>query len=142
MNRILKFRVWDSKNKKFIKEIPHDEYMLDSSDWESDGLEEGTFQYPEHLRTFGDRLIWQQSIGFFDKNKKEVFEGDIVKFYKGNFDPENNEFEISKYSDDIFEIKCDLVSGCSELLDRLGDYGEVEVVGNIFENPELLVEKD
>lgn len=72
-----------------------------------------------------------QYIGLTDKNGKKVFEHDIVKAY----DPldEISFIGVVKYFDGSFYI-CD-TDFCSYY--RWADY-EVEVIGNIYDNPELM----
>ena len=72
-----------------------------------------------------------QYTGLTDKNGKKVFEYDIVKAY----DPldEISFIGVVKYFDGSFYI-CD-TDFCSYY--RWMDY-EVEVIGNIYDNPELL----
>ena len=67
-----------------------------------------------------------QYTGLTDKNGKKIFEGDIVK--------------IS--NDEIFEVKYEDGGFTAGLFLGDWDYGHVEVIGNIYDNPELMeVEK-
>lgn len=86
----------------------------------------------------GDCII-QQFTGLLDKNEKEIYEGDIVKYtlWENEYDICENELiaDVSfikgafypRYINDI----CD---------DGWYSWGidKIEVIGNIFENPELL----
>jgi hypothetical protein len=69
-----------------------------------------------------DNFIYQQFTGLKDKNRKEIYEGDFVK--RGE-----RLFEVVWSDGGYFEIKD------GEYLWELND---LVVVGNIFENPELL----
>ena len=60
-----------------------------------------------------------QSTGRFDKNGKEVYESDIVKMHSG-------ELRLVGMRDGVFEPVCHYTSD------------SFEVVGNLYENPELL----
>lgn len=93
---------------------------------------------------YGDTIGFEdcvliQSTGLFDKNGKEIFEGDIVKF--------------SDCDDDVYvtpvvwdkNYACFGVSfsgGYPISFDYLEEFytelKDIEVVGNIYENPELL----
>ncbi len=111
--RILKFRVWDNEQKKF-------EYF-----------ELNNITVPDRLLT-QDKFPVQQYTGLKDFNGRDIYEGDLVDFsgilpfqvmyltdtegcYYGLVSPEDSDRVYSLASDNIYEV-----------------------VGNIFENSELL----
>ena len=86
-----------------------------------------------------DKYELMQSTGLKDKNGVEIFEGDIVAV-------ENHPFQRKEDSNAGVEIEGDYVVGWNQhdltwcagdlLLARLKPY--VRVIGNIYENSELL----
>nr|WP_241007418.1 YopX family protein [Streptococcus oralis] len=79
-----------------------------------------------------------QSTGLFDKNGKEIFEGDIAQFEdcytETDFLYVNT--GIVEWSQGSFTITNRDSVLMEDLLD--GDVLDVKIIGNIFENPELL----
>ena len=80
-------------------------------------------------------FILMQSTGLKDKNGNEIFEGDIVKFTITNgFDYVVDEYGAVTYKQGAFFI----VKDFAEYLISYVYTKEVEVIGNVYENHELL----
>lgn len=77
-------------------------------------------------------LVLMQSTGLTDKNSKEIFEGDVVKMAK-NVYSEPTYYEVVRHRGGAYRLESKQY-GC-ELWLR---HTDCEIVGNIYENPELL----
>lgn len=112
--RPIKFRAWDKKTKKWV----------DSKNlYINSATGEAYTKYGE-LGKWDDDLVLMQFTGLLDKNGKEIYEGDILdcRSLNGNEHVYNYEVKIP----DFFQ----------EIWSKQGE--NVFVVGNIYENPELL----
>lgn len=81
---------------------------------------------------FFEKAPIMQFTGLHDKHGKEIYEGDIVK--QDRFDDLNGEF--------IAEVRWeglgfDLFPNGSDHADILSFRREVEIIGNVYENPDL-----
>lgn len=120
--RELKFRAWHKRNKKYI--VPerlalYEDGSLDFYVYESDGYS---------LECF----VLEQYTGLKDKNGKEIYEGDIVKMPDWGIKPK---CEVVKFSNSSCGFD-PFVRGCFECIAPDGE--EVEIVGNIHENKDLI----
>lgn len=79
-----------------------------------------------------ENIILMQSTGLHDKNGKEIFEGDIVKMANDVYS-EPTYYEIVRHRGGAYRLESNQ-HGC-ELWLR---HTNCEVIGNIYENPELL----
>ena len=121
--REIKFRAWFGEGHKMI---PFDELHIE--------LENGeyTVWYSLDGDSIQDGLCVEdfnimQYTGLKDKNGKEIYEGDIVRL------PEDEDYKYYSIIYSKNRLGFTLSNGCGFGL----SYG-IEVVGNIYENPELL----
>lgn len=82
-----------------------------------------------------DEIELMQSTGLKDKNGKEIFEGDVVKMAKDVYS-EPTYYEVVRHRGGAYRLESKQ-HGC-ELWLR---HTDCEVVGNIYENRELLEDK-
>jgi uncharacterized phage protein (TIGR01671 family) len=128
---IKKFRAWDRKNKKWLWPYPEAFNIIG---------EVTVFDILHQIQMDQVRdLVIFQYTGFQDKNGKDIFEGDFLKYKNPNNDTPS--FEAVQWANDL---------GCWHFGNRddantcmLCDVGvkgaiECEIVGNVFENEEFL----
>ena len=127
MSRDIKFEVWDKIDKKMMR-APHIFINGSGVIWEN--KRDGLFGSDELVAT--DRYKIRLATGLTDKNGKEIYEGDVVgpKFDKANF---------VIYRSGSFCLVQDEKDECPlSLGGYINDSFQLDVVGNIYENPELL----
>ena len=140
MNREIKFRDWDGK--KFVKSPKYiktttGELFYYGADYG------GMFSSHETLEK--SRGIIQQFTGLKDTNGIEIYEGDIltVKGFDGWKDEIGFRYQATVFYDElqakfVFAHKPNLSKTGSDFSFWLKEEREIEVIGNIFENPELI----
>jgi uncharacterized phage protein (TIGR01671 family) len=143
MNRPIKFRTWDKNRQSFIGPVNllgDQKYVILPENWpwehycEAVNLSSSAKTINEAFKEREDyaRENWiiQQYTGLKDKNGKEIYEGDILKWHEGK----NNLSEV------IFQNGSFMVRGINwGAFWYLSDYCDVYTCfGNIFETPELI----
>ena len=127
---IPKYRVWDKELRT----------MLDVSliDFKKGVLVGEHWEFGETNFMSFDEIVIMQTTGLLDKNGKEIFEGDIVD-YKGR---EAVVKWHGSYASFIYRFVDGLKERVSEWEPLYLAYLKCEVIGNIYENPELLEVKE
>lgn len=74
-----------------------------------------------------------QYTGFADKNGKKIFEGDILSIYNSKAFL----FAVA-WNDNHYILKCTTDGVSDNILNVIESPEDVEVVGNIYDNPELI----
>ena len=131
--REIKFRAWDKKRQKWVGPNLHMEVVSGLLFWQF-GLDCNLMGMDSNYGR--DIYILQQYTGLKDKNGKEIYEGDIIKRPEGT-----HGYEV-KFLDGAFR-PCFLGTNNPIAGEHLLWYQadrELKVIGNIYENPELLEE--
>ena len=156
MNGKIRFRIWLKKEKKMV-------YLVCSeiaTDWvgEIQSISVNSIDYPE----IGDRTFQKEDFilmtftGLSDKNKQEIWDGDIVKTYAIFANP-TKEKDIerlikkldikdidTRWNNKVWEVK--FMAGSfglwkpNPIFLNLGHFAKIqlEIIGNIYQNKELL----
>lgn len=125
MSRPIKFRAWAREQERFV----YFEFIANGWCLEEDDLD------------FSKLEPWKQYTGLLDKNGKEIYEGDLVRSHRASFASPESVIAV-KYAGSSFVLynpKCCVV--CAEgpgCIDHLDEQSELEIIGNIYENPEAL----
>lgn len=148
MNREIKFRAWD-KEKKCWEYWNNDMYLSFGGDLYQHGCDECGEPSNELYEIV-------QYTGLKDKNGKEIYDGDIVvkagyiwfdngvPNYRGSVEWIYSQWQVVAHC--INPNKRGISDGINEGLNDTGfeegSFSDWEVIGNIFETPELLESKD
>lgn len=130
---ILKYRAWYVLAEEMINEILMISFVRKEIIGKfSDGSTSVPLKFEDKRN--GEDVILMQSTGLFDKNGKEIFEKDILDY--------NGRKAIVKwhgsYASFIYEFVDELQNRTTEWQPLYLSYYHFEIVGNVYENPELL----
>ena len=130
MNREIKFRAWLKYGKEIV-DVEEIDFMNEVINYIDNDYENNE---QEIIGAYFENIELMQYTELKDKNNKEIYEGDIVKFLNGIFEViwcnEKASFmlknkEYKEFLNFIYE-----------------NHNVMEIVGNIYKNPELIKEWD
>ena len=147
MNREIKFRGWDKYDKKMIYDLCQvDSFWHYYSYSDDTGLHFGKTGPNGVGEDFENKYIMQYT-GLKDKNGEKIYEGDILEEHT----PSGFNYSVVKFGEiniSIFSCKAKMCTCFYQDYSNFNDnWSEVtlgnnlkniEVIGNIYENPELL----
>ena len=114
MNREIKFRAWHSNANNWVMKCDIPKCFVEEKDCVA-------FDAPRHIKLM-------QFTGQKDKNEKDIYEGDIVK-------DDGTTFKIEWYKGRFDFVR---IKGCYQQPYFGDNCSRMEIIGNIYENPELL----
>lgn len=123
MNRTIKFRGKRIDNDEWVYGYLADEDYIN----DIDSIDLSSIEV--------DRDTVGQFTGLLDKNGKEIYEGDIIKGF-------DITIEVW-YSEDKACFIAEMKEPQNDMVDILGGYdtARMEIIGNIYDNPELIKEE-
>lgn len=127
---IPKFRAWDKVFKEMVQvnALVFDEQVIKATYKNGNIAKEDVKEY-----------VLMQSTGLFDKNSQEIFEGDVIDIEVNDTETPINArvFQNSKIGVLMFHVFED--NEDVPMVELLEDNSVAfEIIGNIYENPELL----
>lgn len=149
--RVLKFRIWDKLMGKMYQH--NDIVFIDFKhcnvrfEWDINVGEDGQ-NTGNYYASFPERLELQEFTGLHDKNGNEIYEGDILDAYHSSFEKtqrgfvffDNGTFMLCSVNKEGVKRAVRYWNDGSHDWYSMENYDsfELEIIGNRFENPELL----
>lgn len=144
-----KFRAWDKRFSEFVEDffVSEDGKIYKKTKDTSYGI--------AISRETSDKIILMQSTGLFDKNGQEIFEGDVLEIQEirmvvkfGSYEyiesSKSNGHTIGVVYDGLgFYVECINATDPDDISPFEPEtLKESAIIGNVFENSEILEEKE
>lgn len=142
----IKFRAWDKDNSKMVDVVSY-EKNYETKEGHYDLAWRNAYEN-ENFLTYGMKIGEEcevmQYVGLKDKHAKEIYEGDIVKIlsyklivYNGKHSYNTIDIMLGGKERILYGFYLESLCGNWQL-DIAVHLDEIEIIGNIYENPELL----
>lgn len=125
MKREIKFRAWNKKDKVMVD--------VAAINFGPSGFWSLIEDADDAELQLADSYELMQSTGLHDKNGQSIYEGDVLDI---GLRDQDGKPVIAPVSYETYAAGYVLDNGCNGIWQRLTE--DCEVIGNIFENPELL----
>jgi len=127
MKRAIKFRVWDNRFRKMYSDgisVQADgAFYLERPDHDGNGIEIAESEHGE--------LAIMQFTGLLDKNGKEIYEGDLLRY-------KTSPVYTVVFDSSAWKVAARSPDGVGFTLNLNERTNIFEIIGNIHENPELI----
>lgn len=134
---IPKFRAWDILRKEMNYKVMVGNCDTDDENWTCPII---WIEKRKEWLHFDDYECIMQSTGLKDKNGKEIFEGDVVRQVRTQPTTEN---EVIIGVVTMLEGAWLIMNDCEQLASDLwSETDENEIIGNIYENKDILEDKE
>lgn len=121
--RPIKFRAWDKKEKRFLSE--------------KEMTEIGGFYYSYGVDPDPEEFELVQFTGLLDRHGKEIWEGNILKVEYVGDEPDTYIGDVV-FEDSCWQMNVKKNKNHPEHQSPFSAGDHIEIIGNIYENPELL----
>jgi len=115
--RTIKFRAWDKKQKKMFNNVSTGTISIWDDNNEAKSID----------------CEFMQFTGLLDKNGVEIYEGDFLEYQ--NPEAEGGIYAVPELEYNNYD---DLLGMFDSEWEDDGSYSNIEVIGNLHQNPELL----
>lgn len=141
MSKIIKLRAWDKTAHEMYKQkdIARMTYYSEPTVYDDGYIKlsaEGEAAIGDH--PIGKRHVLMQFTGLLDKNKKEIYEGDLIRCCGWNDCRTNKDRKWGSPFEVVWDNTNARFTTKGMVMDMIYGSFQYEIIGNIHENPSLI----